>query len=109
HTFLALSLPALRRRPPRSTLFPYTTLFRSGLERLLHDLPRVVRRCFLLPALHEPVEGTEEEVSGPAGGIDDLEPFERAFRECRLHGLVKDELLDEDRGLQQRVGALREL
>src|SRR2546429_5287475 len=23
------------RRPPRSTLFPYTTLFRSGAERLL--------------------------------------------------------------------------
>src|SRR3712207_6934019 len=23
------------RRPPRSTLFPYTTLFRSGLERAL--------------------------------------------------------------------------
>src|SRR2546427_7794725 len=23
------------RRPPRSTLFPYTTLFRSGSERLL--------------------------------------------------------------------------
>src|SRR5579883_3674951 len=22
------------RRPPRSTLFPYTTLFRSGIERL---------------------------------------------------------------------------
>ena len=22
------------RRPPRSTLFPYTTLFRSGLERI---------------------------------------------------------------------------
>src|SRR5256885_5961625 len=28
------------RRPPRSTLFPYTTLFRSGLER---DDPQVVR------------------------------------------------------------------
>src|SRR5437764_4409602 len=26
------------RRPPRSTLFPYTTLFRSGLEALGHDL-----------------------------------------------------------------------
>src|SRR3712207_9055752 len=25
------------RRPPRSTLFPYTTLFRSGYERALHD------------------------------------------------------------------------
>src|SRR2546430_10473239 len=24
------------RRPPRSTLFPYTTLFRSGYERVLH-------------------------------------------------------------------------
>src|SRR2546422_5714581 len=24
------------RRPPRSTLFPYTTLFRSGLDRLAH-------------------------------------------------------------------------
>src|SRR5256885_4827525 len=28
------------RRPPRSTLFPYTTLFRSDLERLGHDLGR---------------------------------------------------------------------
>src|SRR5438093_8559639 len=26
------------RRPPRSTLFPYTTLFRSGAERMPHDL-----------------------------------------------------------------------
>src|SRR2546430_10299868 len=33
------------RRPPRSTLFPYTTLFRSAdqLERALHeDGPRVI-------------------------------------------------------------------
>src|SRR5690349_22936140 len=25
------------RRPPRSTLFPYTTLFRSGLTVLVHE------------------------------------------------------------------------
>src|SRR5260370_10248612 len=25
------------RRPPRSTLFPYTTLFRSGVDTLQHD------------------------------------------------------------------------
>src|SRR5256885_17248597 len=25
------------RRPPRSTLFPYTTLFRSGLSAVVHD------------------------------------------------------------------------
>src|SRR5256885_7559738 len=36
------------RRPPRSTLFPYTTLFRSVLERQL-----VVRRA---DALHDIVE-----------------------------------------------------
>src|SRR5256885_8519933 len=28
------------RRPPRSTLFPYTTLFRSELVLLLHDTPQ---------------------------------------------------------------------
>src|SRR2546426_10457384 len=28
------------RRPPRSTLFPYTTLFRSGNARLTTSLPR---------------------------------------------------------------------
>src|SRR3712207_8219260 len=28
------------RRPPRSTLFPYTTLFRSGLQDALVDRPR---------------------------------------------------------------------
>src|SRR5688572_31142103 len=40
------------RRPPRSTLFPYTTLFRSGDEDLLHQLrherdrrPRAARRA----------------------------------------------------------------
>src|SRR5688572_31873943 len=29
----------MTRRPPRSTLFPYTTLFRSCLERCLDQLP----------------------------------------------------------------------
>src|SRR5437879_8126332 len=40
------------RRPPRSTLFPYTTLFRSalesGVERFRHRLRRApVRRTYL--------------------------------------------------------------
>src|SRR2546421_5123581 len=30
------------RRPPRSTLFPYTTLFRSDAERRTHDVRRGV-------------------------------------------------------------------
>src|SRR5260370_10889018 len=31
------------RRPPRSTLFPYTTLFRSQADRMLHALVGVLR------------------------------------------------------------------
>src|SRR5260221_5206088 len=44
------------RRPPRSTLFPYTTLFRS-LETLSYDpyaflvVPRLLAALVMLPAL----------------------------------------------------------
>src|SRR2546430_8964098 len=38
------------RRPPRSTLFPYTTLFRSGLRQPAPDRRKVLRvRIFVLP------------------------------------------------------------
>src|SRR5256885_10702805 len=46
------------RRPPRSTLFPYTTLFRS----------RERSRSCLVPA-RRPMHG-EGERGGPAGGSD---------------------------------------
>src|SRR5256885_967745 len=36
------------RRPPRSTLFPYTTLFRSA-ERAWYDLRREAERIALVP------------------------------------------------------------
>src|SRR5687768_18265234 len=53
------------RRPPRSTLFPYTTLFRSSsraVEVLLHWLPKVHWRLKepmvrLLAAAAEPFDG----------------------------------------------------
>src|SRR5260370_16990773 len=41
------------RRPPRSTLFPYTTLFRSEQGRLGHDRPSIsvfVRKKTAAPA-----------------------------------------------------------
>src|SRR5688572_31868234 len=34
----------MRRRPPRSTLFPYTTLFRSSLRWNLAELRRLLGR-----------------------------------------------------------------
>src|SRR3712207_8064908 len=47
------------RRPPRSTLFPYTTLFRSGPRRLR---PR-------LPCRGSPVPGGAVERGGPVHGV----------------------------------------
>src|SRR5438309_7032013 len=42
------------RRPPRSTLFPYTTLFRSHLRRRPHERepsrPAALRHAFIRPA-----------------------------------------------------------
>src|SRR2546425_13368201 len=43
------------RRPPRSTLFPYTTLFRSLLPGL-HGLERGPQRDLGLPITHIPHE-----------------------------------------------------
>src|SRR3712207_6874153 len=53
------------RRPPRSTLFPYTTLFRSLGDHVRHILPRqlslsfetftaaMISRCRQVPALND--------------------------------------------------------
>src|SRR2546422_7688408 len=58
------------RRPPRSTLFPYTTLFRSprgATDELLDLSAPLLRRCRLPPS--SPVEGIEvdERESGALG------------------------------------------
>src|SRR5256885_3452862 len=39
------------RRPPRSTLFPYTTLFRSRLPEMRREVLRVPDGLFVEPAL----------------------------------------------------------
>src|SRR5256885_16478033 len=57
------------RRPPRSTLFPYTTLFRSRLgdDRVV---PEIVHRVGLDRA--QPVPHPEQECG--AGGTESLHP-----------------------------------
>src|SRR5205814_4698974 len=53
------------RRPPRSTLFPYTTLFRSGA------VERVLRRLAALPAANQgapvPADGVRQHAAGEDG------------------------------------------
>src|SRR5438034_10578259 len=44
HHFVLLFFFLMIRRPPRSTLFPYTTLFRSGVAILGLDMSRMPRR-----------------------------------------------------------------
>src|SRR3989449_3093491 len=51
------------RRPPRSTLFPYTTLFRSSLERLEHLAGRRLQRIGL-SATQKPIEDIAAFLSG---------------------------------------------
>src|SRR2546422_10707123 len=52
------------RRPPRSTLFPYTTLFRSHgvLLRLIEKSPRLAQAHFLLGRLAVETESWDEAV-----------------------------------------------
>src|SRR2546430_11926507 len=65
------------RRPPRSTLFPYTTLFRSGRHRLVVDAPEEPIKPDPVPVLpgvgvvldgrdppHRPAVGVGDEALG---------------------------------------------
>src|SRR3712207_8811717 len=72
------------RRPPRSTLFPYTTLFRShprrlGLPRLRHPLHQGRHTCLLGPVV--PGGGTPHGDEGGGGPLlphgDRLAPLDR--------------------------------
>src|SRR5258708_14922638 len=69
------------RRPPRSTLFPYTTLFRSLEEGVLFD-----REAHHLQAIHRRRERCAA-VPGPSGGHPshprEAEDLRRLLREAR--------------------------
>src|SRR3712207_5813046 len=63
------------RRPPRSTLFPYTTLFRSEneVERRAHRLAHEPPHLFV-PVVHRPatvLEPAAVVLSGSARGLHD--------------------------------------
>src|SRR3712207_9031952 len=77
----------MRRRPPRSTLFPYTTLFRSGLLRR-----RRARRG-----------GGPDLLGGVLGGLD------RADLALGALGDVADRLSDLGDGAAGLLGGRRHL
>src|SRR3712207_7402537 len=56
------------RRPPRSTLFPYTTLFRSRRDERIRPVVDVEQRP--LRALEDHEAGAVERVPDDPGGVD---------------------------------------
>src|SRR3712207_8544755 len=87
------------RRPPRSTLFPYTTLFRSGPElEVVAGLHRVAERQ---PDHHDrrPLDATEQPIDVALAALPDVRSEEhtselqsRQYLVCRLL-LEKKQLL----------------
>src|SRR3712207_7727525 len=72
------------RRPPRSTLFPYTTLFRSEVDRdyaLVFQRRVVLAECRLLDY---PLAGREKEVLGLRDRKSTRELQSRQYLVCRL-------------------------
>src|SRR6266536_1076486 len=70
------------RRPPRSTLFPYTTLFRSGLRRAQQD-PAAEYLHAKDPAVAWPRKGIRLASSarnGPTCGLDPVEGWQSDAR-----------------------------
>src|SRR2546430_7751913 len=53
------------RRPPRSTLFPYTTLFRSRAGRSSRAQRQPTRRCLIVPSRRDPVPDPETRPEQP--------------------------------------------
>src|SRR2546426_5772675 len=90
------------RRPPRSTLFPYTTLFRSRVEVRGERREALAQRRFLQPAreLDDPgkpgvVQSPEQELQVPHHG--GARPLEHA-RVVSLHRRSEERQLLERRG-----------
>src|SRR3712207_8468113 len=79
------------RRPPRSTLFPYATLFRSGY-RILYIAPELVREALgrrPLPFVADPVQdpsGAGELVATLLRDVDEpIDELSRDRKSTRLN------------------------
>src|SRR3712207_7884430 len=86
------------RRPPRSTLFPYTTLFRSNTER--HQQPSAARPAPALLA-HQQV-ADRHAVRLPGAAEDDLSGRELTRCDSTLHPSPRERSEEHTSELQSR-------
>src|SRR3712207_7214362 len=77
----------MKRRPPRSTLFPYTTLFRSHDARRARLLPNLrPRRASAGQQTRVHLRATQAERANPAAAIRPAaEPLARDRKSTRLN------------------------
>src|SRR2546425_2646337 len=92
------------RRPPRSTLFPYTTLFRSCVQRLRltanHAIPNSPRRE--VASMRRKTRGRKSNRQRIKLGLPDLERSEEHTSELQsLAYLVCRLLLEKKKNLQR--------
>src|SRR2546430_13479257 len=90
------------RRPPRSTLFPYTTLFRSVVTGLLEHAGAISTRPQELPA--------ELGLGGGAYRLSEAQA--QAILDMRLHrltGLEQDKIVAEYRELLESIRDLSDI
>src|SRR3712207_9203387 len=71
------------RRPPRSTLFPYTTLFRSRLEHEVAVAALPGRDLVALDGVHVDVDG-QQVVAGLGAVLEDLRQEVRGVQPLAL-------------------------
>src|SRR2546425_3557486 len=76
------------RRPPRSTLFPYTTLFRSIEERRSHVLEFNAGNGRILQANVAPVPNTAGAVDAVVVGLFDLTEIRSEEHTSELQSLA---------------------
>src|SRR5262249_39482453 len=90
---------------------------RGGIGVEIHPIDRIKgalgehrtagSRLTLLPLPEKPRKCPDEKVPGSARGVDQQHLVKTELGDRRLEGAVEDELLNKDRGLQQRVALLR--
>src|SRR5688572_33507204 len=80
------------RRPPRSTLFPYTTLFRSLLERSRGEvIPIKLAAAAILVSDQQGFRVRIPLREGLAGEIEDRSEERRVGKECRFRETPHDQ------------------
>src|SRR3712207_9396335 len=87
------------RRPPRSTLFPYTTLFRSAAGELDHRLA-----VLGVPGVHEPPAFAVQAVGDALRAVLRWGPRQTAARQVSGRSANAGQLGDVGRSEERRAG-----